>query len=164
MDTVDLIQSIRDYLSADSDLRSHFTGATTKALMLRRVLYKDAQYVSIKNHFDYPFITLMLDETDEETFVPSNKLMLKVSLNNSWKNAACAETNVRIKDRIKELMANKCNTDAKHEEINDQATALGLDIKVRELTWVSAVTYDDKEQGSERLHKIICIIQMTVGD
>ena len=65
---------------------------------------------------------------------------------------------MQLKDLIKTLLEDD------NEALNTQATVLGDTLKVRDSEWVSAVTYKDKTQGTERLHKIICTMKFIIGD
>ena len=167
MDSIAVIAALRYYWSNDSTLQT-LLGVSTQAEALKRIVMKDAQYVNMKSdtadQYPLPAITLKLDDEEETVGVPSNEEYIEAIIYNSTYNANCIYDNIRIKDRLKTITAEKKSGDDFHSNINAQGQALALDPKVRGVFWVSASTYDDKEQGTQRLHRIICVLRMIVGD
>ena len=163
MNTIDLFESVRNYIADDADMRS-LLNQTTKANTLKVILFRDGEYISIKDRYQYPAIAIAMADDDTPEAIASNNVFLHLMPVNTVANANCMKVNYMIKDRLRELLDNKTNDDTKHVAINAQALALGLSLKVRGVFWVSASPYEDKEQGSERLHKISCFIKMVVGD
>ena len=168
MDSVALLSAVRYYLSTDATLRnSNHLNASTEAAARNKILIKDGTTVSIDGSYSFPIICLKLND-GEAVALPTNEEFLELMIINTTKGSAVNQYPLtictRIKDRLKYLMANKCSSDDKHVSINVQGQLLGTNPKVRGMFWVSALTYDDKEQGSERLHRINCVVQMIVGD
>lgn len=163
MDSVAVIKSIRSYLSTDATLRGYFGVASADEAM-KRLVMKDGQYAQVTDFYGFPAVAFKLDDDASEAYVPTNDLLLSLHIVNKLANSNCMLTCIQIKDRVKQLLCNKSNSDNKHEAINAQGRSLGLDVKIRGIFWVSGLTYDDIEQGSERLHRINCLIKLIVGD
>jgi len=164
MNTVAVIASLRDYIAEDSSMQA-LLSESTKAGTLRRVVYKDSTYINIEDFYGYPAITMKIDDDDPPMSIPANNHILQLMVINKITNNNCMLTCVEIKDRLKNLLVNTCNqSDNKHVSINAQGAALGYDPKIRDLRWVSATTYDDIEQGTEKLHRIMCLLHLHVGE
>lgn len=162
MDTFNIIRTLRHYLANDSTLRS-LMGSGDADTIRARIVYQDGIFVQKQDFYAYPMISLKLME-DEDSLrgSDSNTVSVMVTVHNPVNNEVNGENaitaNNRIKDRLKLLIRDK------HEPINNQGSLLGLTLKVRDASWVGAFPYDDKELGSERLHKIICTCNFIVGD
>lgn len=167
--STDTIKSLRYYLADDSELQSIW-GESTQAGMLKRLLYKDSVYASSNEdgkgaqgagEYLYPHIGLKLDDDEPQLRCSDdNTFAVTLAIVNKYGNANVSLVNMQTKDRLKKLLRDKAS------DLRNKAATLSpsIDLKVRDIAWVSAVTYDDKEQGSERRHYIICTVQMTVGD
>lgn len=158
MDSVQFIKTLRYLFANDATLRGYL-GASTVNEALQVLIYSDGVFSQISDFFRYPMVSFRLD--DEESTLrgsDSNSPLLNITVHNPSARNSCITTNNRIKDRVKLLIRDN------NEAINNQAASLGLILKVRDANWVGAVTYEDKELGSERLHKIICTCNFIVGD
>jgi hypothetical protein len=160
MDTVNLIKSLRYLIANDSTLQ----GATcfnksTSAEMLKVLIYSDGIFASKADFHSYPMLSIRLDDDEDHLRgSDSNTVPITMTIHTPTVQDGAIIRNNRIKDRLKLLLRDN------HEEINSQATALSINLKVRDCQWVGAVTYEDKELGSERLHKIICNVKLILGD
>jgi hypothetical protein len=164
MNSVAVIKSLRYYLGNDATMRSYLS-ASDVTVALRQILYQDSEYINKSGGYLYPAITFKMNEQGIDVTIPTNNPIINFMLINKIVNPDPMLTLVRMKDRLKYLLIDKTNTDKKFEDINSQGKALDCgDPKIRLLSWVGAVTYDDVEQGSERLHKINCLVQLVVGD
>lgn len=158
MDSINFTKTLRYYFANDSTLRGYL-GASSVNEALRVLIYSDSTFSQKKDFFSYPMISFRIDE-EESTLrgSDSNTIPVNIIVHNPAKNDNCIIINNRIKDRMKILIRDN------HEAINAQAVSLGLTLKVRDANWVGAVTYEEKELGTERLHKIICTCNFIVGD
>jgi len=163
MNTSQVIETLRNYLANQSDIQ-HWLGVSTAANALKQILYKDCQYVSVDGNYKFPVIALKFDDDADTLLAASNNVVLELGIVHTVKGANPMHTCLRLKDHIKDALINKNNNDRKQDDINAQGQSLGFDPKIRGLFWVSAITYDDKEQGSERLHRIGCMVRLVVGD
>jgi hypothetical protein len=164
MNSVAVIKSLRYYLANDATMRSYLSAADY-TVALRQIVYQDSEYINKSGGYLYPAITFRLNEQGIDVTIPTNNAIVNMMLINKIVNPDPMLTLVRMKDRIKYLLIDKTNTDRKYELINSQGQALDCgDPKIRLVSWVGAATYDDVEQGSERLHKINCLLQLVVGD
>ena len=160
MNSINFIKTIRYLFANDATIRS-FLRTNDVTTALQSILYSDSEYVSKEDFYSFPGIALRMDD-DVSTLRGSdtNTVELEISIVDSVmaKSNSAMINCMNIRDRIKIMLKDN------HSIINDQATALGLALKVRDSEWVSSVTYKDKTQGSERLHKIICSIKFIIGD
>lgn len=164
MNTVAVIASIRDYIAEDASIQSLFS-ENDKPGTLQRIMYKDSTYINIEDFYEYPAITMKIDDDDPPISIPANNHLLQLMVINKINNDNCMLTCVEIKDRLKNLLVNTANqNDGKHVNINVQGVALGYDPKIRDVRWVSATTYDDVEQSTEKLHRIVCLLTLHVGE
>jgi hypothetical protein len=164
MNSVHLLKGLRYYLAANTALRT-LLGTTTNDSTLARLLYKDSLYASSNEggtqNYPYPHITFKLNDDDPKLrFSDDNSVYLELTIENLFSNSSASMVNLQIKDCLKELLEDS------HSAINAKALTLTppLTLKVRDIAWVSARTYDEKEQGTERVHKYICIMKLVVGD
>jgi hypothetical protein len=148
----------RNLVANDATIRGYL-GAVNATEALKWIRYSDTALVQIEDFYQYPCIISKFNE-DESTLrgSDSNTPIVITSIYNSTKNDNYAITNMRIRDRLKQLLRDN------HEALNSQAVSLSLSLKVRDVTWVGSITYDDKTQGTERLHKIICTQKFIVGE
>jgi hypothetical protein len=167
MNTPLVVKSFRYVIANDAILRLRFK-EITEAGMLFRLLYKDASYVSLEDvnsttaesEYKYPAIVFKInDDEDLLRGSDSNTIFVEMTIINSYANNASQTVNMLIKDRLKTIMKDK------HEILNAQALSSFSEIlKCRDLAWVSAISYDDKTQGTQRLNKITCLLKAIVGD
>lgn len=164
MNSVNLIKTFRYVISDDSSMRTLFE-ESTQTEMLKRMLFKDAIYASSNENgtqwFEYPHMTFKIE--DDEPIIrgcDDNNVFLEITIVNRFGKNYSATSILNIKDRLKELLEDK------HEVLNAKALTFSppIILKVRDIAWVSAIMYDDKEQGTERLHKCICNLKLIVGD
>lgn len=161
MDSINLIKALRYTVANDSDMRTLFGEDTAQAMLDSRLFLKDSFYVSKEGGQDFPALTFKI--SDDDPLVrgcDDNQVILELTVYNKWGNTGSATLNMRAKDRLKLLLEDE------HEIINSVALTFAppVTLKVRDVAWVSASSYDDKEQGSERMHKNICFLKLTVGD
>ena len=162
MDTINLITTLRNFYANDATLRTYLN-ANSVANALLQLPYQDG-IIAQRNTFQkYPVVTFKIDDeedllrgSDSNTVFVTNIVINYI--NNDIGNYNWLELIHRIKDRMKILLKDN------HETINSQATALSLSLKVRDSHWVGGLTYSDKVQGTEDLHKIICTTKFVVGD
>lgn len=164
MNSVNIIKALRYTIADDSIIRSLFE-VSTRAAALKRVLYKDSVYTSSNaggvKRYVYPQLGFKFnDDNPQIRGADDNSVMLEITIVNKFKNSSASLVNLQIKDRLKEMLEDG------HQTVNAKALTLSPSIvtKVRDISWVSGVAYDDKEQGSERLHKLICNLKLVVGD
>ncbi len=165
MNSVNLIKSIRHYLAADASLRTLLGASSAADALSNRLFYKDSIYasknVSGASEYLYPHIGLKLnDDNPILRGADDNCVYVELIIENKIGNTNAQLVNIQIKDSIKELL------EEKSKELNTMALTLSppVILKVRDIAWVSAITYDDKEQGSERRHRFICAVKLIVGD
>ena len=142
-------------------MRSLFGETTAANMRNKRIFLKDTFYVSIKGNQNFPAITIKTnDDNPNIRGADDNSIYLEICVFNKWGNPNAMTLNLRAKDRLKLLFEDN------HETINYMALTFAppVILKVRDVAWVSATSYDDKEQGSERMHKNICLLKLTVGD
>jgi len=163
MNTVNLIKAVR-YVLANDTIFMGYLGKTTAADALTRIGIKHGFYMNKSGLYSLPAVVMLINEEDVKEYVKANDLLVKFTLVNNFDESNAMMVLIQMKDRLIDLLCNKCNSDSKHEVINSQAATLGFALKVRDVHRVSVLTYDDQEQGSQRLHKIDCIIEMIVGD
>ena len=162
MDSIGLIKTLRYLFANDSTIKSYL-GVSTLANALIQIPYQDGILAKRINGEKYPVIALKLDD-DESTLRGSDSNTAFVTMvvinyiNNSVGSINWLEVIHKLKDKMKLLIRDN------HESINTQAIALSLNLKVRDSLWVGGVTYDDKTQGTEDLHKIICTTKFIIGD
>ena len=158
MNTPNLLKTLRYYIGADSSIQT-LLGEATAQDTRKHLVMMDAVYVSKDSGYSYPRIGLLVDDdAPRMRGCDDNTVDLFLDIANKYANADCALVNLKLKDRLKDLI------DEKHADINDQAVTLSLSLKLRGIFWVSGVTYNDKTQGSERLHRYNCQFVLTVGD
>lgn len=160
MNSVTFIKVLRYLIANDATMRNLFGASSVADCVNKRLFYKDATFADKEPQFVYPAITLKLDE-DESSLRGSdtNTIFLEITIANDFKTDQYPHTaNIRLKDRLKELLEDN------HEAINAQAISLSEVLHCRDIAWVSAITYDDKTQGTQRLSRIICTIKAIVGD
>ena len=161
MDSLNTIKSIRHLLANDSSIRS-ILGSTSKQDTLdTRLFYKDSVYAAKIDGYDFPHIAMKLDsDPDSIRGADDNCLYLEIDIVSSVQISGASLKNLQIRDSIKKLLNNK------HLAVNSTALTFSpaVVLKVRDISWVSGITYDDKEQGSERRHKMICLFKLVVGD
>jgi len=160
MNSVDFIYVVRNLIANDAAIRV-LLRATNANAALKSILYTDAEYVSKDAFYSLPGIAIKYD--DEASTLrgsDSNTLMVGFEIVDSVmaKVDSAAINCMKIRDALKTLLEDK------HTTINAQASTLGRTLKVRDSEWVSSVTFSDKTQGSERLHKIICTMKFISGD
>ena len=159
MDTINLIKTLRYYIANDATIRSYLGTNLTVNNSLKQIIYQDGIFAQKDDRFSYPIITLKLDESEPTIRgCDTNTAFVTIIIHNPIKHLDPITKNIRLKDRLGLLFRDN-NT-----AINNQATSLGINLKVRDSAWVSAETFDDKSQGTERLHKIICLTKFIVGD
>lgn len=164
MNTPLLIRTLREYLASDSGMMTLLSVSTAADAKNYRLVAKDAKYTSHNesgNKWSYPLITFKV--YDDEPMVrgaDDNSVFLELVVENKFSNTNALMVNMQIKDKLKLLLEDK------HSEVNAVATTFSppQTLKVRDIAWVSAVVYDDKEQGTERLHKYTCLMKLVVGD
>jgi len=163
MDTIAVIKTLRYLLANNSDIRSYLGTSTVDAALLQ-IPYQDGIVAQRVNFQSYPVIAMKIDDDDEDVLRGSDSNTIFVTMvvinyiNNNVGSFNWLEVLHRIKDKMKLLIKDN------HETINSQGTALSLNLKIRDAHWVGGVTYDDKTQGTEDLHKIICTTKFIVGD
>jgi hypothetical protein len=165
MNTNAVIRTLRNYWSNDADILLYMKVAN-RAAALKQIIMKDTFYMSKSEAagYSFPMVLIKFNEDPAHRTVPSNNVLLEVMLVATTGISDSLLNLVNLKDRLRELMHNYDNSSNKHIDINNQAAALGLNIKVRDVSWVRAWTYDDVEQGSERLHRIMCLMNLVVGE
>lgn len=161
MDSVNMIKAFRYQVAKDSTMQSLFGESTDTDVLNKRLFYKDSTYVGVPDGYDYPALSFKLD--DDEPMIrgcDDNTLMLEATIYNKFGNDQAQIINLRIKDRLKLILEDQ------NVAINAQALTFPTPVvlKVRDVAWVSAISFDEKTQGSERLHKNICTLKLTVGD
>jgi hypothetical protein len=164
LNSVNVLKALRYAIANDAELRS-IMGETTENGMLERLHYRDSIYssrnASGRRGFKYPHFALSMDDDNPQIRGgDDNSVMLEIIIVNLFKNTSSALVNIQLKDRLKELLEDS------HEVVNARGLILSppVNIKVRDIAWVSAVNYTEKEQGSERLHKYICNMKLVIGD
>jgi len=159
MNTPLFVKSLRNVIADDSTMRT-LIGETTSANMLnKRLFYKDATFSEIEGNFAYPAILIKTDDDDPtERGIDTNTLMIELTIINKFGADGAQMLNMQIKDRLKILLHEK------HELLNNRAKLFSATLHCRDLAWVSAITYDDKTQGTQRLHRNICTMKAIVGD
>jgi hypothetical protein len=163
MNTVNLIKALRYTIANDATVMGYL-GKSTAADALTRLGIKHGFYMQKDGQYTLPAIAILVNDDEDREFIPVSELFVKFTIVNKFENPDAMMKCIQMKDRLKDLLCNKKNDDTKHESINTQASTLGFTLKVRDSRWVSGITYDDQEQGSQRLHKIDCVIKMVVGD
>lgn len=164
MDTYNLIKTLRYYFAADATMRT-LLGVATAQLARAQLRYSDSNLAQVTAQHSFPCITLKIDDDDPiAREIPTNTIYLTATV---WCPSVVnnyAEKCIKLKDRLNYLLK-KTAVNNVVTNINTQATTLGLtSVKVHDAAWVGAVTYDDKTQGTERLHKIICTARFILGD
>lgn len=161
MDTINLYKAVRYVIANDDTMRTLFSEVDAAGMIGKRLFAKDSFYVSKDGNQSFPAITIKT--SDDEPMLrgcDDNQVLLELTVYNKWGNEDALTLNLRAKDRLKLLLEDG------HEIINSVALTFAppVTLRVRDVAWVSAASYDDKEQGSERLHKNICFLKLTVGD
>jgi hypothetical protein len=156
---------VRNYIANDASFRTVANMASAVAA-LKRILCKDTSTISVTDFYTYPGISLKLDDEYTREAIPSNNQLLQLMIVNSVKNSDALMTIHRMKDRLRDLFDDRSNKPEhkRHTFLTAQASTLGYDVKFRGTYWVNAWTYDDIEQGSERLHRIICLVRLVIGE
>ena len=161
MDTTVILDTLRNYYANDSTMRNYL-GVTTVNDALRRMVYGYAIYLRKKNAgWLFPGMVFKFNDEEDKQALASNEVFLTIICVDSFQHDSPIGT-IRMKDRIKDMTADKDINN--HDTINAQGQKLGYDPKIRGIFWVSGQTYEDREQGSEQLHKISCLFKMIVGD
>ena len=163
MNSSQIIGTFRYFWASDATLQSYLE-ATSRDEALKQILAKDASYMSLKDGYKYPGLAVRLIDDYDDARIPSNNEFLEVMLINDVKKSNSLLTIYNIKDRIKEMTIDRINGHAKLDNLNAQGQSLGFDTKIRGVFWVSASPYDEKEQGSERLQRLTCLMRLIVGD
>ena len=162
MDSVDYVTTLRYYMASDSKLQAIF--GLTEEELLGRMYFQDTGFTNAQasgsQTVKYPCISILEEEESPPNGIPTSSVTLYIIVHNSIRNDNVVEVLLKIKDRLRLLFRDK------HEDINSKSRSLNppLNLKVRNSQWVSGVHYQDKELGTERLHKIINTLQMIVGD
>jgi hypothetical protein len=160
VNTPNLVNAIRNTIAADSSIRA-LLRCSSKNNALRVIVYSDSEYVGKEDFFSLPGIAVRIDE-DASTLrgSDSNTVFVEIAVVDSVnsKVGGAVLNCTQIKDLLKILFRDN------HNIINAQALSLGFSLKVRDSEWVSSITYKDKTQGTERLHKIISTVKLIVGD
>jgi hypothetical protein len=160
MNSVTIVEVLRNCIANVPGIRT-LLRVSSAANALKVILYTDAEYVGKDDFYSLPGIVLRMDD-DASTLrgSDSNTVDVEITIVDSVmaKSGSAAINCMKIRDLLKTLFKDN------HIVINNQATALGKTLKVRDSEWVSSVSFKEKTQGTERLHKIICTLKLIVGD
>lgn len=162
MDSSNLIKAVRTVLANDAVIRTALGSGSATTALNTQLFHKDGLYSrKSTQEYVYPHIAFKLD-TDSPAIrgADDNAVMLFADIVNMPNKADFISNCYKCMDRLKTLLVDKPNV------LNNIALTFSpaVVLRVRDVSWVSGTTYDDKEQGSERKHRIICMLKMVVGD
>ena len=162
MDSFNLIKAVRTVLANDAAIRTALGSVSVATALNTQLFHKDGLYSrKSTQEYVYPHIAFKLD-TDSPAIrgADDNAVMLFADIVNMPNKADFISNCYKCMDRLKTLLVDKPNV------LNNIALTFSpaVVLRVRDVSWVSGTTYDDKEQGSERKHRIICMLKMVVGD
>jgi len=162
MDSVNLIRAVRTVVANDSIIRTALGSNSAATALSTQLFHKDGLYSrKSTQEYVYPHIAFKLDsDSPAIKGADDNAVMLFADIVNMPNKADFISNCYKCMDRLKTLLVDKPNV------LNNIALTFSpaVVLKVRDVSWVSGTTYDDKEQGSERKHRIICMLKMVVGD
>ena len=162
MDSVNLIRAVRTVVANDLIIRTALGSNSAATALSTQLFHKDGLYSrKSTQEYVYPHIAFKLDsDSPAIKGADDNAVMLFADIVNMPNKADFISNCYKCMDRLKTLLVDKPNV------LNNIALTFSppVVLKVRDVSWVSGTTYDDKEQGSERKHRIICMLKMVVGD
>lgn len=163
MDTVNVIKTFRYYFSNNLDIQNYL-GVNSAEDARKQIVYSDTLVVQKDGLYRYPVIVLRMDEDEAlRKNLPTNTVLLDIEIYIPSKMNSFLITLNRIKDKLRYLIR-KTAVYNSVTQINDQASTLGIDIKLHDSDWAGAVSYNEKTQGTERLHIIKCTARLILGD
>ena len=168
MDSISLLRAVREVIADDPEIRTQMESSDATDMLANRLFYKDGVYArKATEEFQYPHLTFKLDRDDAQLRgADDNSLFLEINIVSIVDNSYYIIKLNRIADRLNLMFSDKDGVNAPGA-LNAKALTFSPDpvnLKVRYVDWVSGISHDDKEQGSERRHKIICLLKFTVGD
>lgn len=163
MNSVEFIKTLRYYISNDATIRT-LIGASDAEDARKYIRYVAGQQVNIEGGYKFPAIIVHFDEDSPMARgIPTNTVFTVFEIWIPTKTNGGLSVINNIKDRLRMLFKETCETTIV-ENIVQQAVTLGISLRLHDASWVGAVARDDKTQGSERLHAIICTTSQVLGD